>query len=194
MRWRLRVFIEINSITKKMPRVARKVDPATAETWRKNVVEAVADLVKDVEAPAEVEAVAPATPAVEKKVRLVKKKKPVDAAPAVAVVEPVVEAPAPAPDTRKTGLYPRCEKKKLTKKVSANAPLTEPAPAPSAKREKHPNAKQFVKISDDVRGKLAEHAHKDDRTYMRRLRTHLMLGKSYEEATKLTDAKKSASA
>jgi hypothetical protein len=178
-----------------MPRVAKKVDPATTETWRKNVVEAVADLVKDVEAPAEVEAVSPAAPAVEKKVRLVKKKKPVDAAPAAAAAPVVpVEAPATAPDTRKTGLYPRCEKKTLTKKVSANAPLTEPAPAPGAKREKHPNAKQFVKISDDVRGKLAEHAHKDDRTYMRRLRTHLMLGKSYEEATKLTDAKKSASA
>ena len=164
-----------------MPRVARKVDPAATETWRKNVVEAVTELVKEVEAPAEVaEAPAPdhaaPAPTAEKKkvVRVVKKK--------------TAEAPAPAPAP---------EKKKITKKVAANAPITEVAPPPAhseTKREKHPNAKQFVKISEEVRGKLAEHPHKEDRTYMRRLRTHLMLGKSYEEATKLADAKKSASA
>lgn len=179
-----------------MPRVAKKVEPAAAETWRKNVVEAVTELVNEVQPPAEVaeEAVpAPAVPApaAEKKkvIRVVKKK--------------TAEAPAPAPpaDTgsaRKTGLYPRLtDKKKPAKKVAANAPITEVAPAPAhseTKREKHPNAKQFGKISDEVKGMLAEHPHKDDRTYMRRLRTHLMLGKSYEEATKLADAKKVASA
>ena len=167
-----------------MPRFARKVEPAAAETWRKNVVEAVTELVNEIQAPVEtaapIETAAPtaAAPAPEKKkvVRVVKKKTAEVAAP----------APAPAP-----------EKKKPTKKVAANAPLTEVAPAPAhaeTKREKHPNAKQFGKISDEVRGKLAAHPHKDDRTYMRRLRTHLMLGKSYEEATKLADAKKAASA
>jgi hypothetical protein len=183
-----------------MPRVARKVDPAAAETWRKNVVEAVTELVKEVEAPAEVaEAPAPApaapaapAPVAEKKkvVRVVKKKTAEAAAPAA--------PPADTGSARKTGLYPHLtDKKKPTKKVAANAPLTEVAPAPAhseTKREKHPNAKQFVKISEEVRGKLAAHPHKEDRTYMRRLRTHLMLGKSYEEATKLADAKKSASA
>jgi hypothetical protein len=61
MRPLLRLFIVINSISQKMPRVAKKVDPAATETWRKNVVEAVTELVKEVEAPAEVaEAPAPA--------------------------------------------------------------------------------------------------------------------------------------
>jgi hypothetical protein len=95
---------------------------------------------------------------------------------------------------------PAAEKKvrRVVKKKEA-APVAAPAPAPAtsaapAKRERHPNAKTFAKINDAVKSKLAGHAHSADKTYMRRLRTHLMLGKSYEEATKIADEKKAADA
>lgn len=96
-------------------------------------------------------------------------------------------APAPAPEKK--------VRRVVKKKEAAPAPAAEaPAPAAPAKRERHPNAKTFAKISDAVKTKLAGHAELKDKTYMRRLRTHLMLGKSYEEATKIANEKRAADA
>lgn len=86
------------------------------------------------------------------------------------------------------------KKKEAAPAVAAAAPAPAPVAAAAAKRERHPNAKQFARITEEVKAKLATHEQKADRTYMRRLRTHLMLGKSYEEATKIAEEKKSASA
>lgn len=101
-------------------------------------------------------------------------------------------APAPAPEKKVRRVVKKKEAAPAT--APAPAPVAAPAAAPAAKRERHPNAKQFARITDEVKAKLATHEHKADRTYMRRLRTHLMLGKSYEEATKIANEKKSASA
>lgn len=108
-------------------------------------------------------------------------------------VEHLVKEIAAEPAT-----VPAAEKKvrRVVKKKDAAATPDAVVPATPApvKRERHANAKTFAKISDAVKTKLASHAESKDKTYMRRLRTHLMLGKSFEEATKIANEKKAADA
>lgn len=108
------------------------------------------------------------------------------------VVEVLAPAPAPAPAVEEK--KPRTVKR--VKKVAppaesapAPAPTTAPAPAPAPaekkKRERSPNQKVFAKLSEEQKKHIVEHPNKADRQFMRRIRTHMMLGKSIEEAEKL---------
>ncbi len=118
-----------------------------------------------------VEAVhAPATE--EKKPRSVKRVKK------VAPAEAPAPAPAPAPAVE--------EKKKRVKKVaSATAPAPAPATEEKKKRERHANQKVFAKLTEEQKKHIVEHPNKADRQFMRKLRTHMMLGKSIQEAETL---------
>ena len=101
-----------------------------------------------------------------------------------------VVAPEPVPEPKK-----RLVKKKAEKEAPAPAPVAVPAPAPAPVEEKkkrvpHANTKTFTKLTDEIKKQVASHPDIADREFARRLRTHLMLGKSLEEAEKLAKAGK----
>jgi hypothetical protein len=66
------------------------------------------------------------------------------------------------------------------------APVPTPAPVEDKKKRAiHANTKTFTKLTDEMKQKISTHSKVTDKEFTRRLRTHLMLGKSFEVAEKL---------